>query len=115
MSRYVPWLAGLLAGLLTTMGQAAPGPLPRGEAVALTLKGMLARIDPDTTYISPEEGGGRIVCDVTSDQYHGIGVKLRTDPATKQLLVETPLFGGPAHRAGLQPGDRVVQIVRVET
>jgi carboxyl-terminal processing protease len=89
--------------------------LADGKDLSLTLKRMLVRFDPYSTYISAEEGGSRIVCDLTSGIYFGIGVQLRTDPGTKQLLVETPLFNGPAHRAGLQTGDRIVRIVRSET
>lgn len=46
------------------------------------------------------EGGG----------FPGIGIVIDTDPDTKSLLVTQVIAGGPADKAGLQPGDIVLTI-----
>jgi carboxyl-terminal processing protease len=46
------------------------------------------------------EGGG----------FPGIGIVIDTDPQTKSLLVTQVISGGPADKAGLQPGDIVLTI-----
>jgi carboxyl-terminal processing protease len=42
--------------------------------------------------------------------FTGIGIQIRKDTATDQLLVVTPIKGSPAYRAGLQAGDIITQV-----
>lgn len=70
------------------------------------LNGMLATLDPHSHYLSVKE--------LTRQQeemrggFDGIGVILRYRNDT--VWVGTVMEGGPAHRAGLQPGDRIVMV-----
>src|SRR5262249_55770292 len=46
----------------------------------------------------------------TEGAFVGIGVQVRKDRATDQLLVVTPLEGIPAYRAGIKAGDMITTI-----
>jgi carboxyl-terminal processing protease len=41
----------------------------------------------------------------------GIGVQLETNPASGMVRVVTPVKDGPAHRAGIRPGDRIQKVI----
>lgn len=75
------------------------------------IEGMLAGLDPHSIYISSEEM--RSVRESFDAAFEGIGiwyefVEGREDADT--LVVLMPITGGPSDEAGLQPGDRIVQI-----
>ena len=42
-----------------------------------------------------------------SGNFTGIGIQIRKDAATDQLLVVTPIKGSPAYKAGIQAGDLI--------
>jgi C-terminal peptidase prc len=76
--------------------------------VALTR--MLHKLDAHTTYIDPE----------TKDQFDkdvrgnftGIGIQIRKDAASDELLVVTPIKGSPAFKKGVQAGDIITEVIR---
>jgi carboxyl-terminal processing protease len=78
---------------------------------ALYLKsvdGMLYELrDPYSTFLPPERFAR--LNESTTGNYAGLG--LETDLRDGWLIVVAPLPGGPAERAGLQPGDRIVEIM----
>ena len=69
-------------------------------------KGMLNRLDPYSDYLTAEEyrdfqiGSG--------SEFAGIGIEVSFEDGL--FTVITPLEGTPAFRAGLQPGDRILEI-----
>jgi C-terminal peptidase prc len=77
----------------------------------ITLQRMLAKLDPYTTYVDPEMAE-RFRGEIDSN-FYGIGIQIRKDAATDQLLVVTPIKGAPAYRAGLQAGDLITKIILV--
>ena len=85
--------------------------LDKHKDIDFTLKRMLFKhTDPYTTYIDPEEKkkmeqeiGGR---------FPGVGIQIRKDSATDQLLVVTPIKGSPAYKAGIQAGDLITGVTR---
>jgi C-terminal peptidase prc len=85
--------------------------LDNHKDIDFTLKRMLFKhLDPYTTYIDPEEKkkmeqeiGGR---------FPGVGIQIRKDSATDQLLVVTPIKGSPAYKAGIQAGDLITTVTR---
>jgi carboxyl-terminal processing protease len=85
--------------------------LDKHKDIDWTLKRMLHRhTDPYTTYIDREEKermkreiGGR---------FPGVGIQIRKDSATDQLLVVTPIKGSPAYKAGIQAGDLITTVTR---
>jgi carboxyl-terminal processing protease len=70
------------------------------------LGGALKSLDPHSAFLDPERY--REVQIETSGTFGGVGIELaiRDD----QLTVVAPIEGTPAHRAGIQPGDRIVKI-----
>jgi len=45
---------------------------------------------------------------VSSDgEVQGVGLLIAADPTSGRLVVLAPIQGGPADRAGIQPGDEV--------
>ncbi|MBL9124747.1 MAG: PDZ domain-containing protein [Planctomycetaceae bacterium] len=80
--------------------------ISRRELVEAAIQGVLSKLDPYSNYISP----GDLTKFRTSveSQFGGIGIQIRTDD--QGLQVVTPLVGTPAYRAGLQAGDRILEI-----
>ncbi|MFO0929557.1 MAG: S41 family peptidase [Gemmataceae bacterium] len=76
----------------------------------ITLQRMLHKLDPHTTYIDPETK--KKFDDEIAGNFTGIGIQIRKDAATDELLVVTPIKGSPAYKKGLQAGDRVSKIIR---
>ncbi len=74
-----------------------------------SVDGMLYELrDPYSTFLPPDRFAR--LSESTTGNYAGLG--LETDLRDGWLIVVAPLPGGPAERAGLQPGDRIVEIMR---
>jgi carboxyl-terminal processing protease len=72
-----------------------------------SVDGMLYELrDPYSTFLPPDRFAR--LSETTSGNYAGLGVEV--DLRDGWLIVVTPLAGGPAERAGLQPGDRIIEI-----
>src|SRR3954465_9927268 len=67
--------------------------------------------DPYSTFLPPDRFAR--LNETTSGNYAGIGVEV--DLRDGWLIVVAPLTGGPADRAGLQPGDRIIEIAGKST
>src|SRR3979411_1744513 len=73
-----------------------------------SVDGMLYELrDPYSMFLPPDRFAR--LNESTSGNYAGLG--LETDLRDGWLIVVAPLPGGPAERAGLQPGDRIVEIM----
>src|SRR6186997_1083054 len=69
--------------------------------------GMLYELeDPYTTLLPPDKLGR--LNEATSGNYAGVGIQV--DVRDGWLVVIAPLPGSPAERAGIQPGDRIIEI-----
>ncbi|MDP9204965.1 MAG: S41 family peptidase [Gemmatimonadota bacterium] len=72
-----------------------------------SVDGMLYELrDPYSTFLPPDRFAR--LNETTSGNYAGLGVEV--DLRDGWLIVVAPLPGGPAERAGLQPGDRIIEI-----
>jgi carboxyl-terminal processing protease len=80
--------------------------ISRRELMEAAIKGMLSKLDPHSSYISPDDLD-RFKTSVDS-QFGGIGIQVTIDNG--QLKVISPLVGSPAYEAGVQAGDRIVEI-----
>ena len=69
---------------------------------------MLHHLDPHTTFYTPEELQ-HAQSDV-SGEFKGVGIQIRQDPETDQLLVISPIYNSPAFKAGIQAGDLITAI-----
>ena len=72
-----------------------------------SVDGMLYELgDPYSTFLPPDRFAR--LGESTSGNYAGVGLEL--DLRDGWLIVVAPMPGGPAERAGLQPGDRIVEL-----
>ena len=69
-------------------------------------KGLVDTLDPHSAFLTPEEY--RQLADDTEGRFGGIGVEI--DFHEGWLTVVSVFEGGPAHRAGVRSGDRIVAI-----
>jgi carboxyl-terminal processing protease len=70
------------------------------------IRGMAASLDPHTVYLDPDEYA-QLTAD-TQGRFAGIGVEISVRDGW--LIVLAVFEGGPADRAGLQPGDRFLHV-----
>ncbi|HEV8672603.1 MAG TPA: S41 family peptidase [Methylomirabilota bacterium] len=81
------------------------------EVIYGAIRGMLRSLDPHSAFLDPESYREMQV--ETSGSFGGLGIEItiRDD----QLTVVAPIEGTPAHRAGIQPGDKIVKIEGLPT
>jgi carboxyl-terminal processing protease len=71
------------------------------------VEGMLYELeDPYTTLLAPDKLGR--LNETTTGNFAGVG--LQVDVRDGWLVVIAPLPGSPAERAGIQPGDRIIEL-----
>lgn len=72
-----------------------------------SLDGMLYELrDPYSTFLPPDRFAR--LSETTSGNYAGLGIEV--DLRDGWLIVVAPIPGGPAERAGVQSGDRIIEI-----
>ena len=78
----------------------------RRELIEAAIRGMMSKLDPYSAYIGPEElAQFRSSVD---NEFGGIGIHVSVDDGDLKVL--SPIYGTPAYRAGIQAGDRIVEI-----
>lgn len=70
------------------------------------LRGLLSSLDPHSQFLDPENYS--MIRTETEGQFGGLGISVGM--VDNQLTVNVPIQGGPAFRAGLMPGDRILKI-----
>jgi len=77
-----------------------------------SVDGMLYELnDPYSAFLPPDRFAR--LNETTSGNYAGLGIEV--DVRGGWLIVVAPLPGGPAERAGMQPGDRIIEIAGKST
>jgi carboxyl-terminal processing protease len=77
-----------------------------------SIDGMLYELrDPYSTFLPPDRFAR--LSETTTGNYAGVGVAV--DLRDGWLIVVAPIPGGPAEHAGLQPGDRIIEIAGKQT
>jgi carboxyl-terminal processing protease len=95
-----------LARVLVLVENEYVDPVNRTRLVEGAIKGMVAELDPHSSYL-PEEDYRIFEAD-TKGEFGGIGVEV--DFRNETVVVIAPIEGSPAERAGIRPGDRIVAI-----
>ncbi|MFI4874819.1 MAG: S41 family peptidase [Blastopirellula sp. JB062] len=80
--------------------------LDRRKLIEAAIRGVSTELDPHSPYI-PQEKLARFRTSL-DQQFGGIGIQI--DARNGQLIVASPLVGGPAYEAGLGAGDRILEI-----
>ncbi|HEY4157772.1 MAG TPA: S41 family peptidase [Polyangiaceae bacterium] len=81
-------------------------PVDRQRLVEGSIKGMVAELDPHSSYLPPEDYA--IFQGDTEGHFGGIGVEV--DFGDEYVTVIAPIDGSPAARAGILSGDRILAI-----
>ena len=81
-------------------------PVDRRELIEAAIHGVLAKLDPYSSYISPKELSDFVAA--VENEFGGIGIQISVDDGV--LTVLSPLYGTPAYRAGVLAGDWIVEI-----
>ena len=80
--------------------------VPQEKLIDGAIEGMLGKLDPHSTYITPEET--KQVQERFEGEFEGIGIHF--DIIDDVLTVLSPIPGSPAYKVGLQAGDKIVKI-----
>jgi carboxyl-terminal processing protease len=80
--------------------------VPERELVYGAVDGLLARLDPHSAFLRPEVY--RAMREETAGEFEGVGIELSARDG--ELVVVAPLADSPGERAGIRPGDRIVEI-----
>ena len=78
----------------------------RRELIDGAIQGMLGKLDRHSNYIPPSNVDNFKVR--VENEYGGIGIRLKNDGGKPTVI--TPMFGSPAYKAGIRPGDIIVSI-----
>lgn len=83
-------------------------PIEQERLFEAAMNGLFAALDENSSYIPPETG-----LDVTvqlDQKFAGIGVELSVSDVSGEVIVLSPVYGGPAWEAGIVPGDKIIAI-----
>jgi carboxyl-terminal processing protease len=81
-------------------------PVDRAKLVDGAIKGMVAQLDPHSSYMAPDEF--QAFQSDTEGAFGGIGIEV--EHRNDQLIVLAPIEGSPAYRAGIRSGDWIVTV-----
>lgn len=101
-------LSGEIGTAMQLISRAYVEPVDQKQLFDSAMSGMLADLDPYSAYIPPIEY--QPFQDVLKQQFEGLGVNLEGPPLVERLTVVTPLAGSPAHKAGVEPSDVILEI-----
>ncbi len=77
-----------------------------GEAIEAAIDGMLASLDPHSSYLDPEDF--KDMQAQTSGEYGGLGIEVTAQDGFVKVVA--PMDGTPASRAGIKSGDFLTAI-----
>ena len=84
-------------------------PVDRSGLVGSAIQGVLEELnDPHTSFIDAETWGGFRFRSGADSDYGGVGLEILNRDGW--VTVITPLPGGPALRAGIRAGDRIIEV-----
>lgn len=85
--------------------------VPAKKLIDSAISGALRDLDPHSSFLSPEMYREMHV--ETTGAFGGLGIEITLKDDV--LTVVSPIDGTPAHRAGIQAGDRIVKIEGIST
>ncbi len=100
------FLLGQLTRVLGWIESEYVDPVDRGRLLEGAIEGMVAKLDPHSSYLPPEDYS--IFQSDTEGKFGGVGVEV--DFGVDWVTVIAPIEGSPAERAGVRPGDRIIAI-----
>jgi len=85
--------------------------ISRRELMEAAIKGVLSKLDPHSSYISPDQLG-QFKKEIEKE-FGGIGIHVGIDRG--RLTILSPIVGSPAYKVGVEAGDRIVRIEGEDT
>jgi carboxyl-terminal processing protease len=96
----------LFADVLARVEQDYVTPIDEQEAMEAAINGMLASLDPHSSYMDPTDY--RDMQTQTRGEYGGLGIEVTSEEGVVRVV--SPIDGTPAARAGIQAGDFLTAI-----
>ena len=81
-------------------------PISDKDLMTNAIKGMLSGLDPHSTFYTQDEYES--AKESTSGEFAGLGIEVTADRGFIKVI--SPIDGSPAEKAGLKPGDNIIQI-----
>jgi carboxyl-terminal processing protease len=100
--------AAIITDVMSVVEQNYLEEVERRDLFEHAMNGMVNGLDPYSGFVSQEDF--RPFRESIEQKFGGIGIEVNLDPETKRLTVASPLFGTPAHRAGILSGDTILKI-----
>lgn len=96
----------LFGDVLTVVERAYVVETDPKQLIEAALDGMLQSLDPHSNYLNAEDF--RRLTERSEGAYSGVGLEITSENGLVRVI--TPMDGGPAERAGVQPGDVITAI-----
>jgi carboxyl-terminal processing protease len=96
----------LFADVLARVEQDYVAEIDEEEAIEAAIQGMLASLDPHSSYMNPTEF--RDLQTTTRGEYGGLGIEVTSEDGIVRVV--SPIDDTPADRAGIQAGDYLTAI-----
>jgi carboxyl-terminal processing protease len=96
------------AEIARIVGQRYIEPVEREHLFEAAMNGLFASLDENSAYVPTEahqDLTGRL-----EQRFAGIGVELSVSESSHDVVILSPVYGGPAWQAGVVPGDRILAI-----
>jgi carboxyl-terminal processing protease len=94
------------ADILTTLSDWAPEPIAPDKIVYASIHGMLARLDPHTSFLEPDEFSA--MKEKQHGSFYGLGIQIQKRMG--KITVIAPMEGTPAYKMGIRAGDIITHI-----
>ncbi len=98
------------ADILTTLSDWAPEPVAPDKIVYASIHGMLARLDPHTAFLEPDEFSA--MREKQHGSFYGLGIQIQKRMG--KITVIAPMEGTPAYKMGIRAGDIITHITDEE-
>lgn len=106
-SHVLPWQdARLLAEVLEHVRAEYVDEISDQELMEAAIRGMVTDLDPHSAFLDPEELDEIRIS--TAGEYSGVGIEIALENGAVKVV--TPLEDGPAARAGVKSGDRILSV-----
>jgi len=100
------YLLGEIGRVLFSIENDYVDPVERSRLLTGAIKGMVAELDPHSSYM-PKEEYANFLSDAEG-RFGGVGIEV--DGRGDVLVVIAPIEGGPAARAGVKSGDKILLV-----
>ena len=94
------------ADILTTLSEWAPEPVSPEKIVYASIHGMLARLDPHTAFLEPDDYAA--MREKQHGSFFGLGIQIQKRMG--RITVIAPMEGTPAYKLGIRAGDIITHI-----